>query len=125
MSHAATGIHFEVDQGPDWLFIRIHPAADGAFDAEPVAEPIWSIVEQYRVHRVVLELDLLHYMPSYLIGQFLMLFKRLHTHGGMLRLCGLSANNEAVIHACRLDNCFPCYSDRADAVMGHLPHAPR
>ena len=94
-------------------------------DAMPVAESIWSIVEQYRVYRVVLELDQVNLLHSYLIGQFVLLYKRLHSHDGVLRLCGLSPNNESALHTCRLDSCFPNFAHRGDAVMGHRPTLPR
>ena len=125
MSQVDTGCQFDVDRGPDWLFIRIHLPADQSLAALPIAESIWSIIDQNRVLRVVLELDQLSLLHSHLIGQFVMLYKRLHSHGGMLRLCGLSPTNEEALHGCRLDSCFPSFANRGDAVMGHLPRAPR
>jgi hypothetical protein len=54
-----------------------------------------------------------------------LLSKRINTHGGMLRLCGLSPANQEVVRICRLDGCLPNYGTRGDAVMGHRPLQPR
>jgi hypothetical protein len=37
---------------------------------------------------------------------------------GVLRLCGLSPQNQRVVRACRLENRLRTYLDRQDAVLG-------
>jgi anti-anti-sigma factor len=121
----ANGWNFEVERGPDWLFVR--PRRQGsALDALPFAEQVWSLLEQQFTHRLVLEMGDVDRLDSHLVGQLIWLYKRIHTHDGIMRICELSAANEDVLHACRLDNHFPCYQNRENAVMGcALPRQPR
>ncbi|HZZ74173.1 MAG TPA: hypothetical protein VFE24_18200 [Pirellulales bacterium] len=76
-------------------------------------------------YRVVLELDEVALIHSYLLGQLVLLSKRAINHGGILRLCGLSPENQNVLHTCRLYLGLPNYQDRGDAVRGHRPIQPR
>ena len=74
---------------------------------------------------MVLELDEVDCLHSYLVGQLVLLHKRLSTHDGMLRLAGVSDHNQNVLRACRLESRFPQYANRTDAVHGHRPPQPR
>jgi len=114
----------EIDRGPDWLFIR--PLPPNHRDGEaPLAEMVWKKLEQCFCYRVVLELDGIDYLRSWMIGELVRLHKRVTTHGGMLRLCGVSKNAETVLRICQLGDRFPAYRTRTDAVMGHRPQQPR
>lgn len=124
MSTSATGCQLEVDRGPDWIFIRVR-MSPGGVETAPLAEAIWTMIEQHRLYRVVLELDQIELLHSYLIGQFVLVQKRVHTHGGVLRLCGLSSRNENVLYTSRLDTHLPHYANRHEAVLGHVPNKPR
>jgi len=53
-----------------------------------------------------------------LIGQLVLLQRRLLKRGGAMRLCGLSDDCAQVIHFCRLDSALPQYDSREDAVLG-------
>ena len=114
-----------VDRGPDWLFIRLEPASGTPVDYAGMAEQVWQVVQQHFVYRVVLEMQGVTVCPSSLIGQLVLLHKRLHTQGGVLRLCGLSPNQEQAIQCSRLDARFPAYPNREQAVWGHRPPQPR
>ena len=92
----------DVDRGPDWMFVRLHPAEELGPGDLSLAEKIWSILQQSFVYRLVLELDELEMLHSSVIAQLVLLAKRIHSHNGMLRLCGLSDANQEVIHICRL-----------------------
>ncbi|HTQ39355.1 MAG TPA: STAS domain-containing protein [Pirellulales bacterium] len=125
-AQAVAGWHFDVDRGPDWMFVRLRPAHDGGAEELALAARIWSILEQSFTYRLVLELDHIELLQSCLIAQLVMLSKRIHSHGGMLRLCGLSPGNQQVLHVCRLEGCLPNYDNRGDAVMGtQRPLQPR
>jgi len=124
MLSLARGWTMDVDRGPDWLFVRLHGPDDGG-DGSELADQLWTVMQQSFTHRLVLELDDLTILRSAVIGQLVMLQKRVQTHGGMLRLCGLSKENQEAIHACRLDRCFPTFQSRADAVMGAAAVKPR
>jgi anti-anti-sigma factor len=119
------GWRYEVERGPDWVFVRLRPDDDGLLDQASLADQLWSVLEQNFVYRLVLELDEVPIMQSYLIAQLVLLGKRIHSHGGLLRLCGLSPANQEVIRLCRLDGCLPNYVNRGHAVMGQRPMQPR
>ena len=120
----------DIDRGPDWLFIRPSPphgndAAHGEGGEAPLAEMVWKKLEQCFCYRVVLELDHIDYLRSGMIGELVRLHKRVATHGGMLRLCGVSKNAETGLRICRLSERLPAYRNRTDAVMGYRPQQPR
>ena len=119
------GLRLDVERGPDWIFIRPHPPEQSWDEAAPLAEAVWAILEQSFTYRLVLELDEVPMLRSYLIAQLVLLSKRIHSHGGLLRLCGLSQPNQEVMHVCRLEGCLPNYCNRGQAVMGHRPVQPR
>jgi anti-anti-sigma factor len=122
MLDTAAGIGLDVERGPDWIFVRVHRPEESWDDAPPLAEAIWAILEQSFTYRVVLELDQLPLLRSSLIGQLVMLAKRVHSHDGLLRVCGLSPDNYDVLAASRLNTVLPNYHDRSEAVMASRPH---
>src|SRR5213075_628074 len=102
----------DIDRGPDWLFIRLQPpnnqnAAHGGRGEAPLAEMVWKKLEQCFCYRVVLELDNIEHLRSWMIGELVRLHKRVTTHGGMLRLCGVSREAETVLQISRLSDRFP------------------
>src|SRR5262245_21181151 len=115
----------EIDRGPDWLFVRPLPPHHGDTGEIALAEMIWQELEQSFCHRVVLELDEVTFLRSWMVGELVRLHKRVTANGGMLRLCGLSPTSQAVLRISRLDDRFPAYRNRTDAVMGYRPPQPR
>lgn len=111
-----------VDRGPDWLFVRIRPDEDRL---EDVADRLLALLDKHFIYRLVLEMDEVEFLPSMLIGQLIMLHKRLLQHEGALRLCGLSTTCAEALHFCRLDQALPSFDCREDAVHGHLLTKPR
>lgn len=125
MNELAPGWLAQVERGPDWLFVRLERPGLEAEDSPPLAEALWELLERHFVHRLVVEMDQVEYLQSAMIGQLVLLHKRLYNAGGILRLCGLSASNQEVLHSLRLDGRFPHYADREEAVMGYRPTQPR
>jgi len=111
-----------VDRGPDWLFVRLRPNLARLDD---VADRLWSLLNQQFIHRLVLEMDEVEFLPSQLIGQLVMLQKRALQHDGALRLCGLSPACAEALHFCRLDQALPHFACREDAVHGCKTAKPR
>ena len=116
----------DIERGPDWLFIKLVPPHDGENHEGgggeiPFAEMIWKKLEQCFCHRVVIELDEIGYLRSWMIGELVRLHKRVTTQGGMVRLSGVSPEAETVLRICRLTDRFPAYRNRTDAVMGYRP----
>jgi anti-anti-sigma factor len=105
----------EVDRGPDWLFMRLHP---GKQDPDGVADKLWSLADRHFIYRLVLEMNEVDMLPSRLMGQLVMLQKRVLQRDGALRLVGLKNDCAQALHFCRLDQALPSYDCREDAVMG-------
>jgi anti-anti-sigma factor len=125
-AQTAAGWEMDVERGPDWIFIRLLPARDSGTEELSLANKVWSILEQCFTYRLVLELDRVELLQSCLIAQLVLLSKRVHSHGGLLRLCRLSPENQQVLHICRLEGCLPNYDNRGDAVMdAQRPLQPR
>jgi anti-anti-sigma factor len=121
----APGCELDVERGPDWLMVRV-ASLDLAEPDAPLAEPVWSVLEQHFTYRLVLELDQIRLLTSRLIGQLLQLHRRIEEHGGVMRLCGLSRYNWQVLRTAGLSNLFMPYHDRQEAVMGReRPSQPR
>ncbi len=126
MIQIAEGWELSVDRGPDWLFVRPHSVSGDTGSMPPLAEEIWALLEQHQIRRVVVELDEIPLLHSYLVGQLVWLHKRVVSQGGLMRISGVSSVNQDVLHTCRLDDRFPAYLNRGDAVMGyHPPNRPR
>ena len=118
MSEVASGWVADVDRDRDWLFVRVRVADSQNGNLHGFAESIWSLLQQHFMNRLVLELDELRTLPSALIGELVRLYKRIQGSGGLMRLCGLNESNQDVLRMTRLDQCFPHYLTRADAVKG-------
>ena len=127
MLDTLTRWQLNVQRGPDWLFVQLVPPEQPglAIDAEGVAEQIWEVIQQHFCYRVVLELDRVSLLYSSLLGQLILLSKRVYSHQGILRMSGVSDHNLDVLRTCRLEAALPSYHNRGDAVMGHNPRKPR
>lgn len=125
MIDMAPGWSVDVERGPDWLFVKVHCDGDHQWDAPPLAETVWSLLEQHFTRRVVVELDDVELLHSGLLGELARLHKRIVANGGVMKICGLSEHNREALHTTRLDECFPAYADRTEAVLGHRPRQPR
>ncbi|MHB8901924.1 MAG: STAS domain-containing protein, partial [Thermoguttaceae bacterium] len=91
----------------------------------PLADLVWEQLQQHFVYRLALELDDVPVMHSYLLGQLLVLQKRILEHDGVMRVCGLSPLNRNVLEMHGLDHQLPNYCDRNEAVMGPRCIKPR
>ena len=117
---------FDVARGPDWLLVQPRRLGTRSPGAPSFAEHVWALLEQHFTHRLVLEMGDFEELDSDLISELLRLYKRIYTHDGVMRLCGVSETGEDELRACRLEGHFPRYRNREDAVMGHPhPRQPR
>jgi len=92
---------------------------------ENLADQLWTLLNKHFVYRLVLEMDQVRLLSSSMMGQLVMLQKRVLQHGGALRLCGLSPQCQQALHLCRLDQVMPNYRNREDAVLGCGRTKPR
>ena len=86
-----------VERGPDWLFVQPRCSGETAGSELGLVEHIWTLLEQNRTYRLVLELEAIEFLTPELIDQLASLQKRVHAHDGTLRLCGLSEENAAAV----------------------------
>ena len=85
MTQLASDWTIDIDRGPDWIFVRLHGPAEGAAEENELAESLWSVMRQHMVHRIVIEMDDVPMLHSYLLGQLIMLHKRVSVEGGVMR----------------------------------------
>lgn len=125
MQQLAQGWTWEVERGPDWLFVRLHmDDGDLAVDSN-LAESLWSLLQKHFVYRLVLELDDVPRIRSHLVGQLVVLHKRIHTRDGLLRICGLSDTSLTILRASGIHSNLPHFRNREEALMGFRPSQPR
>jgi len=125
MPAIATGWELEVHRGPGWLLVRPSCPSEDLPENPPLADQLWTLLERHFVYRLVLELDEVKIVNSHLIGQMLVLHRRIRDHGGVMRVCGLSSFNQKVLRMHGLMDRFPAYSDPKEAVLGSGPCKPR
>jgi anti-anti-sigma regulatory factor len=122
----ARGWSLEIERGPECLFVRPRRASGESESARSLAEQLWSLLEQNFMYRAVLELSEIEQLDSLLIEQLLWLDRQLREHDGLLRICGLSPENQAAFAEAGLETRFAHYCDREAAVMGwSRPLQPR
>ena len=119
MSEIASKWQLFIDTSPAWLFFRLELEAGRADPNPPLATEVWNRVDELRVYRVVFELGQDVILTSHLVGQLVLLHKRCHQSGGVLRICEFDTHKYGVIQAMQLEDRFPNYANRHDAVMGH------
>jgi anti-anti-sigma regulatory factor len=123
---AVHGWDLEVDRGPDWLFVCPRPLTKDTTDRGLMADQVWALLEQSLTHRLVLELGDIGRLDDRLIEQLLQLQQRIHANEGIMRLCGLSAENVRLLQGHKLEGQITHYCSREAAVMGQeRPSRPR
>ena len=118
MDNTAQQLELDVDRGPNWLFVKLHPSDESPVDAPHMADELWSISSRHFIYRLVLELDEFQSLPEGMMGQIVMLNERLNQHGGSLKLCGLSDECQDTLHQCHLDKALPNHASRETALLG-------
>ena len=114
------GWSIEVDTARDWLFLHIsrldserHVGEET--DAE-LADAILQIAAQHANYRLILEMADEAALTSLIVGQLVLLHKRVHLNGGVLRLCGLSDFNRDVLRLMGVLGRFQVFADRQAAI---------
>ena len=119
------GYEFDVDRGPDWLWIRVRSLETGSSPAASLAEQLTELVEKHFIYRVVLELHRVPELSSQLIGELVELDRHIQKHDGVLRVCGLSPEGRAMLEMCGLDDLCLAYKTREEAILGSCSCACR
>ena len=118
MAEFAAGWTLDVHASPEWIFLVLCRNGAAIDLTPPLAEHAWRIAEQHSVHQLVLEFGSNVDLTSHLVGQIVLLHKRLCQNGGKLRLCGLPRDNYEVLQVMNVAQRFPNYRTREDAVLG-------
>ena len=117
--HNVDGLEFNVDRGPNWLFVKLKTREAAESAVPQIADKLWSISSRHFIYRLVLELEDLEELPSGMMGQLVMLQERLAQCGGALRICGLSPECEETLNNCHIDSALQNHPSREAAVMGN------
>jgi anti-anti-sigma factor len=126
MLAAASACELNVERGPGWLLVKIESLEGDGSNPPLLAERLWSLAQQHFTYRIVLDLGRVRVLNSCLIGQLILIYKRIRDHEGVLRLCGLSPYNQHILHTCSLDDRFQAYDSREEAMVGGCdPRLPR
>jgi anti-anti-sigma regulatory factor len=118
MIDVALGWQLEIDESPEWLFVRVIRVQGDAVLEPPLADAIWSLAANKETYRLVAEWQSAVPLRSHVIGQLVLLHKRCHQHDGTLRLCAFPAETYEAFRVMRLADRFPNYRDREAAVNG-------
>lgn len=114
MSHR----ELDLDRGPDCLLVKIRGHVQEEIDAAPLVDELWHLLNQHLTFRLVVELDEIDIVNSYLIGQLISLARRIWDRGGMIRLCGLSPESRKMLRQYGLTDVLPTYCTRDEAIFG-------
>jgi hypothetical protein len=116
MVQIAPGWELDVERRREWLLLRVRRTGQDAVHDPPLAEEAWRLLQQHRLGQLVVELDQLEVLTSFLIGQLILLQKRICAGSGALRWCGLSPLNLQAIRLCCLEGRLPHFRDREEAI---------
>jgi anti-anti-sigma regulatory factor len=125
MLATTSGYELDVERGPDSLLVRVTQVDPDVADMGDFAEHLWSLLQQHFTYRLVLELDVVGMLTGQLVGQLAELYERIERHDGLMRICGLSPENRAVLQVCGLEDRLVFYRDREEALMGRPHPRPR
>lgn len=122
----APGWKTELEQGPDWLFVKLYGPDGRTADASGLAETLFLLMYQDLVSRIVLELDGLTALPSDFLREILDLQELLDRDGGVLRICGLCPRFEGALQRRDVARRLTPFRTRNEAVLGlYRPNRPR
>ena len=119
------GWNAELNQGPNWLVVRLSNATSPSASSAPLADALWTVMRQQFTQRLVIDLDQIPLVESYMISELLRLQTRIRSEGGLLRLCGVSEQIQNALRVSKLGGQLPQYQTPVDAMKGFRPAKPR
>jgi hypothetical protein len=126
MLEMLTDWELDVERGPNWLFVRLRGPAPHGQSVPRLADRLWLLLQEHLVDRLVVELDEIQVPSMPLLEELTLLHERINSHGGMMRLCGVSPSNQGLLRSSCRGRRFSCYRDREEAVLGECgPRHPR
>ncbi len=125
MLYTAPECEFEIERGPNCLFVRVKNLPCDSTLSPGLIERVWSVADRHLTYHVVLELDEVSEVDFSFAEQLAELRDRICAHGGMLRVCGLSSACLGALGPTLEEERFPAYQDRVEAVMASFRSRPR
>lgn len=116
MHEIAPGWVIECEILGGWVCVDLHTPGDTFHDSPALAEGVWRVLEERALGHLVLDLKRVERLSSWLIGQLVVLHRRLLTHGGQMLVCGLSEGNRAVLRMMGLAERFANFESRHAAL---------
>lgn len=83
---------------------------------EELGHELFTVVDQYDFHKVVLDLSGVQYVTSSVVGKIITLHRKLHRISGQLVLCNLTKGVEDVLSASRMLSYFAHAATTQDAI---------
>ncbi len=83
---------------------------------EAGAEEILLLLENAPVKNVVVDFHKIDYLGSTALSFFVKLWKRVSKQNGIMALCNVSENEKEILKTTRLDNLWPVYRSREEAM---------
>lgn len=122
----APGWKTHLDRGPGWLIVKLYGPDGNDADATGLAECLTTMMRQEFKERLLLELEHLQAMPLDLVRELGLLRDELKRQGAVLRLCGMTPENESRLCENDFSQRFTHYRDREAAIAGfYRPGKPR
>jgi hypothetical protein len=114
----ARGWKLLAEPTPPWLFLVLERQANDYDSAPPLTDAAWELATRLALKQIVLEHSAGVIFTSHLVGQLVLLHRRSHYSGGLLRICNFSQNNYDVLTMMQLGNRFCNYASREAAMQG-------
>lgn len=114
MNDGARGWSINADTERGWLYLRIGSPPD-LLAQRTLADALTATATDRGNFRLIVEFAHDVLFSSMLVGELVVLHKRVCLQGGALRLCGVSEFNREVIRLMGLTDRLQCYPDRAAA----------
>jgi anti-anti-sigma regulatory factor len=118
MLTTAEGWVLDVERGPGWLIVTLGSPDPDDPSIPSLADQVWSLAERHFTYRLVVRLDEIRALDRNLLRELVLLYRRIRHHGGLMRLCGLTARHREALAENRLSDRLPSYDDLQEAVMG-------
>lgn len=122
----APGWKTDLDRGPGWLIVKLYGPNGDEANATGLAECLRTMMRQEFKDRLLLELEHLQGMPWDFVRELCLLRDELEGQGAILRLCGMTPENESRLCGRDTSSRFSHYRDREEAIAGfYRPGKPR
>ncbi len=109
------GWEVAVERGPDWLFLRLE-RRDAVASGGALAERLLDVIRVNHAHRVVVECDRVDAVDDAILDAIAAVGSRVRDDGGLIRVCGLSANGVRRLQSSEQAGDIPHFESRSAAV---------